>query len=447
VLSIPKKPEKFKSPKIILTIPHRHKSYIKNVVNPYINSLLKLRVKCPETAHHIFGIDACSTEIGCRPEVFAPAFRRARVQSIQKSDFPRKHEDIPILHITFHAGEDFLDIVDGLRYIDEAVRFLNMCNADRLGHALALGIEPRNYYRTKSQKIVLSKHDLLDNSAWMYMALLRYNIHQHDVLSDLAETYRKQFMYIYSESIPKKERSFNIGSVPRIEQFYDSWLLRGDNPAYYEQRDVLDNDKNFRKHIDDLTLNNSNIESDLWQDIENDNIRRYNAEARILYHRYHYDQAVRERGEEICEQHTLPRYIHAVELLQKEMQKEIAERGIGIECNPSSNYLIGTFKSYNKHPIFNLNNDGLDDDADSPLLQVSINTDDQGVFDTDLENEYSLITNALRNMTDEDGNRKHKPHNVYKYIDNIRKMGMEQSFKRMDQMIDGRERDELRRSR
>ena len=67
-------------------------------------------------------------------------------------------------------------------------------------------------------------------------------------------------------------------------------------------------------------------------------------------------------------------------------------RGLGIETNPSSNYVIGTFKNYAKHPIFNFYNKGLTYDPakldDCAQLSVSVNTDDQGVFATSLENEY-----------------------------------------------------------
>lgn len=64
------------------------------------------------------------------------------------------------------------------------------------------------------------------------------------------------------------------------------------------------------------------------------------------------------------------------------MQREICSIGIGIETNPSSNYLIGTFRRYDKHPITSWYNYGLTLDQGAlercPQLQVSINTDDQG---------------------------------------------------------------------
>lgn len=38
-------------------------------------------------------------------------------------------------------------------------------------------------------------------------------------------------------------------------------------------------------------------------------------------------------------------------------------------------------------------------------LSVSINTDDHGVFDTLLENEYALMVLALEKAKDEEGNK------------------------------------------
>lgn len=46
--------------------------------------------------------------------------------------------------MTYHTGEDFLDIVDGLRAIDEAMLFLQMEKGERLGHAMALGVGGMN---------------------------------------------------------------------------------------------------------------------------------------------------------------------------------------------------------------------------------------------------------------------------------------------------------------
>lgn len=66
------------------------------------------------------GIDACAKEIRCRPEVFAQTYRYLKNHII----YPRIHEmeleenggkRIEQLSLTYHIGEDYLDILDGLR--------------------------------------------------------------------------------------------------------------------------------------------------------------------------------------------------------------------------------------------------------------------------------------------------------------------------------------------
>ncbi|MCY6369411.1 hypothetical protein [Clostridium ganghwense] len=58
-----------------------------------------------------------------------------------------------------------------------------------------------------------------------------------------------------------------------------------------------------------------------------------------------------------------------------------------------------------------------------PELFVSINTDDQGVFDTYLENEYVLMAIAL-----ERAKSLYNQAMIYEWLDRIRQMGLEQSF-------------------
>lgn len=103
-----------------------------------------------------------------------------------------------------------------------------------------------------------------------------------------------------------------------------------------------------------------------------------------------------------------------------------------IECNPTSNYLIGTFRRYDIHPIFRFNTAGLAEGgapaAASPQLSVSINTDDMGVFDTSLENEYAILAACLFRVSQADGSRKYTEDSIFRYLDHIRKSGLQQSF-------------------
>ena len=92
------------------------------------------------------GIDACSQEIGCRPEVFAPVYRFLSEHIAEEVPVTPHTPELKQLKKTFHVGEDFLDIVDGLRAVDEAVRFLNLQCGDRIGHGTVLGINVKKWY-------------------------------------------------------------------------------------------------------------------------------------------------------------------------------------------------------------------------------------------------------------------------------------------------------------
>ncbi len=159
---------------------------------------------------------------------------------------------------------------------------------------------------------------------------------------------------------------------------------------------------------------------------------RFNPECAYLYHLYHYNSDVKKEGAKVIEVDVSHVFVQCVKHLQLEMQKWISEVGIGIECNPSSNYLIGTFDRYDKHPIFKFYNAGLaispEEIVNCPQIPVCVNTDDQGIFSTYLENEYALLALALEKMRDENGKRKYKRTMIYEWIDHVRKMGINLSF-------------------
>lgn len=217
-----------------------------------------------------------------------------------------------------------------------------------------------------------------------------------------------------------------------ITQYYNAWKLRGDDPSFYVH--------GYFKWREDGTAKTFAGVNHIFPkqfDI------RYVPEVFLLNYYYHFNSDVRREGKRRIEVRIRPAYIQGVKLIQKEMQRRIGRRGIGIETNPSSNFLIGTFKNYEKHPIFNLYNKGLTYDAkessDCPQLMVSINTDDQGVFSTSLENEYALLASALEQAVDEKGNFLYNKSMIYEWIDSVRKMGNEQSFlieKKVDDIVD-----------
>lgn len=94
--------------------------------------------------------------------------------------------------------------------------------------------------------------------------------------------------------------------------------------------------------------------------------------------------------------------------------------------------MISSFRRYDRHPIVTWYNNGLTYDETElkscPQIPVSINTDDQGVFATYLENEYAYMALALEKHVNEQGQRIYNRALILQWLDNIRKMGIDMSF-------------------
>lgn len=381
-------------------IPCRHDWYRRNYVWPQIVNLVSLFRHRNPLVERIYGLDACSQEIGCRPEVFAPAFRYARHMALPQLGVVLEQGTPPTLRFTYHVGEDFLDVVDGLRAIDEAIRYLELRNGDRLGHALAMGIDPVAWYAKRAGSMILKAQDALDNVAWLRSTLRRLGY----VDGRLSEWLRTEFDSLC-------DRIF--GRTYSTVIYMQAWLLRGDDPNYYTGRMLtLQNDKSCQL--------SSNQTLQPW--------RQLGALPRQLYYDYHFNPEARRKGEELIEFSPPSGYAQAVKAVQLDMQKRVSRMGIGIETNPSSNYLINRFGGYEQHPLVAFNDMHLRNPESGQSLFVSINTDDQGVFDTDLENEFALMVCALENAKDSDGNCLFAQERIYQWIDQVRQMGVQQSF-------------------
>lgn len=210
-----------------------------------------------------------------------------------------------------------------------------------------------------------------------------------------------------------------------MQEYYCSWKLRGDRPELYWL--CADGIKEKVERTD-----NAVIKYDRYgfnRQLENiDGIRKIK-DIRVLYHAYHFDEGVRKKGSEMIVQKVDGRYVDVVKQLQDGMIQRLVMSGIGIETNPSSNYLIGTIMKYDEHPILRFNARKLTNTETNMSLNVSINTDDQGVFDTLLENEYALMELALKKAKDEKGQYKYDIEDIYEWLDYVRNMGLQQVFR------------------
>lgn len=418
---------------------YRH-AELRNKIMKQAKAIAYARENSAKISERIHGIDACAAEIGCRPEVFGHAYRYLRNHQ-PNQDIMCQTKRPRGLMATYHVGEDFLDIIDGLRAIDEVVHFLNFRCGDRLGHALALGVNVADWYRKKANRILISKQDYLDNLVWLYAKLRRYCITGcDDTKSYIEKRFSELFdeiyrNYIYTDTcvaILKAAEHTLQNKIPHgyhkrelhfsMDEYYDAWKIRGDDPQCYAKGYF---------YVDEIPLSEWDYYAVNREWPTNYRIR-YNPEVALLYYMYHYDENVKNVGSQVIEVNIKPNMVEAVGLIQRALQNEIAAIGIGIETNPSSNYLIGTFRRYDCHPITNWYNKGLTHDpqeiADCPQLQVSINTDDQGIFFTYLENEYAYLALALEKAKDQNGNLLYKRSDIMDWLENLRRNGIDQAF-------------------
>lgn len=386
-------------------VPRHNK--LRKLVKKQAIALYEYRRRGYESASRVVGIDAANSEIKCRPEVFAQAFRFLRRHGI--SETVEKHP--ASLGFTYHMGEDFYDLVDGLRAVDEVLTYMNFRSNDRLGHALVLGTDVARYYESRGRSIQATRQVLLDNFVWFHVCVA--NMKGRVPLCEYLENEaRILFRQIYGSS--------DVANMFDVRDYYESWLLRGDAPeSVYKDLKTEDSLSDWLKSA----LN--------YEDKEV-NRARQNEKAKALYYEYHYNKVAKDEGRKAVIFHIAHNYytefVEMVDEVRESLLSKIERLHIAIECNPSSNLRIGEMNTYIEHPILKFNNYGLKTPYPVHDISVSINTDDSGVFATSLEREYALIGIALEKTDDE--RFKNSPRAVKEWLDRVRKMSVEQRFKK-----------------
>lgn len=100
----------------------------------------------------IVGVDVAGADFVASPGAFKDAF--AEIRKIKKQSPWR---------FTYHAGEDFFHILTGMRMIYEAVTLLELQPKDRIGHASAAGVDPRNWARCLHGVVPIKQGEYLED--------------------------------------------------------------------------------------------------------------------------------------------------------------------------------------------------------------------------------------------------------------------------------------------
>ncbi len=366
------------------------------ILNLKFAEAFKILIKeYPLLAKYVVGIDAASLENSAEPWVFAPIFKAFRSSNYVLPASVSTHERISNIGFTYHVGEDFRHIASGLRHIDEVLTYFNYCSGDRLGHAIALGV---NIDKLMSQNrvVALPIMEHLENLLWMWS--------KSSKSSKFKTIHNLEYMIMdIAQKIYHNIEGINV---------YTLWQV------YNDKFKMLDNCKIKELQKEGLCkLNPSNNQE---YDHKND---RWNNDKLLCTHycpcyfeQYNKPIFVRVSDDEIT----------LYKALQNSLREKVEKMGIYVETNPSSNTAIGDIEGIYSHPILNLNSKGLNLNGDSEnCVMTTINSDDPIVFSTCVENEIAYIYYGLLNAGC-------KRENVLEWVDKIRKHGIDSTFIKYD---------------
>jgi hypothetical protein len=337
--------------------------------------------------HFLRGIDVCRDEHGVPTWVIAPLFRevRERIQEITQLYRVECGIELPPFRTTAHVGEDFVHLTTGLRYMDEAIDHLPLESGDRVGHGLALGIEPLEWAR-RFNRLAMPKEDrwldLIWERRWHACPGAHFATGRRVFVEDEIVRLSRDIFQGTGALLGSRAHMTPTAALEFITLLYD--------------RDTLG-----QLGFPDRMLSKDEPSNPMRT------LERYLTEPSV----YRNGRTVEwvqthSEGEAIAE-------------LQRLVRKRYAEAGITIEVNPVSNLLVGDLTDLETHPLWRLapglrNDEGL-------TLRLCIGSDDPLPFTTTLPEEYQFLYDSLVLA-----GRSHA--DARAWLEEIRKMAWESRF-------------------
>ena len=344
------------------------------------------------------GLDVAGNENELPIEVFAPTIRVLRSSPWKNSYEHYQPPQRP--HLSIHVGEDFNHLISGLRHIDETIQFCDMSYGDRLGHALALGIDVNDWAQKQGTCFVPAGVHL-DNLVWLHHMVGKVAMQVPKVLPVLISLEHKISVWC----------TYVYGKAYGVSDLYQAWLYRR-NCTVMQTKLKHSSMPYVKAMIPDFENSNFNTKAKaIWleyvmshqmsQGVGKKQNRQM--ESVIVYHtESHHPDAV------LCtdkmQDFFCQAQLDAITAVQDYLMSVYDNKGIVIEACPSSNVFTGRFDDYHQHPLFRWcppdkstlahgQSNNLFGVRSGPM-KVCINTDDAGLFPTTIVNEHRVIKQA-----------------------------------------------------
>jgi hypothetical protein len=316
----------------------------------------------PVRLRKLRGVDICGIEEDQPLWVSAETLRRVRNNSCKVAG-QNPGLLLEPLRLTVHAGEDFRWLTSGLRAIAEPFHWNLIERGDRIGHGLAITLDPRGWWdRREGDVIAVKAIDRLLDLAFLA------------VYADGRSAEQDQWLQLRIEQLtgflwpPRKSDGVSRDSVDAAQQF---WLDLGrrttrtllQTPQWNGGEDRL-HQRWIRSYLWSRSMQDR-AEQDSFLLVDDDR-----QGLRIESHRTECDLLVKART----------RLVHQVALWQ-----------VCIESNPSSNLVVGGLDAIAAQDFLvqGLTEEPSTSREERVKLTWTISTDDPITFSTTLADEYA----------------------------------------------------------
>ncbi|WP_158619282.1 hypothetical protein [Corallococcus sp. AB011P] len=339
-------------------------------------ALAQLLRAVPRSLWLVRGLDVANDELSVPTWALVPLYRFVQREAALAAQTPASG-GAPPLRLTAHVGEDFRHLQEGLRRIFECIQYLLDRTGGRLGHATALGVEPRAWAESVGSVLMPAEERL-----W-----------------DLVFEWR---LYTGFRIPPELRAVAPAGRPERVENELRALVEEIFRPKGFTQRDFTPHHLAEAHHVlhqlltPPLSWRSPDGSFDAFnRALETLDLGKIRAPEQVLKllkdHRERMD--VFQRGQRLVDITLDESEVAALYATQDALRREVGQRGIVVEVNPSSNLLIGDLLDLRNHPILRLFPPEHRADGPPPV-HIAVGSDDPITFSTHLVREYSLLHEA-----------------------------------------------------
>lgn len=335
-------------------------------------ALAELIQQVPSVLWVIRGLDVASDEMAVPTWVLVPLYRHvvdvsARVSLLKSQDAG------PPLKLTAHVGEDFRHLLEGMRRIYEQVHYVLGGEPGRLGHAIALGLEPETWADSVGTVLMPAEERLWD-LVWEWRLYSKHRIMPEywaqapeGRIEEIITQVRHLSAHIYGR------QRFGVEELAEAHHVLHCFLL----PPYTSEPDVEGRYDTFLRAAHTVRRRGGAL-----------GVENPTQVAKILgSHLTHEDVFL--RGQKLVEI-AVRDEVQALSAVQNALRNGIGARGIVVEVNPSSNLLIGDMRDLRAHPVLRLS-PPIPEEGGPPPVPIALGSDDPIIFSTRLLREYTLL--------------------------------------------------------